>query len=110
MSDPLECPDCQGSGISKDSLPGLNFSCLLCRGQGMVGGEYGEPAEEPPPPALVDPMNATPAWEEPGWGMSGCPTCAGAKQILTLGGAVRGGEATKGGWIPCPTCVQPKSA
>lgn len=110
MSDVLDCPDCGGSGTSKDSPPGIELRCLLCSGQGKVGGEYGEPAEEPPPPEDVDPLDARPAWDQVGWRPPGCHTCGGSGEVISLGGQVQGGEARRGVRAPCPACSKTRSA
>lgn len=102
MSDPLTCPDCNGAGANC-LAPGLTVSCLFCRGQGMVGGEYGEPAEEPSHTEAI----SIPIWAEPGAdereAAFGCPQCLGMGVVMHADD-IRGGKTTKVAESPCPAC------
>lgn len=85
-------------------MPGLNLRCAFCNGRREVGGDH-EPAEDREPQP-VDPMNTSPAWEELGWMPTGtgCERCGGSGEVISLGGAVRGGEAKRMLKGPCPSC------
>lgn len=107
MSDVIDCPNCQGSGLDPASIPGrLNLVCQFCHGQGLVGGIYGEPADDDGGPMWtdVDPADAEAVWESPGARHEVCGQCQGAGQIITMDGAVRGGAARRLAYLPCPAC------
>lgn len=101
MSDVIPCPECNGKGETR--IGKMRFGCPLCHSTGEVGGDH-EPAEMDDRPIDVDPMDATPAHEQDGWALAGCTTCGGSGEVLSLGGAVRGGQARRGARIPCPSC------
>lgn len=105
MTDPIECPDCHGSGVQ--AIGPLTLQCQFCRGAGKVGGDN-EPAEETPQRAdgyrqpregeeydrdIHGPLPAV--WEHPAVTDSGlCPTCLGARVIVSASFAE----------VPCPAC------
>lgn len=108
MTDRLDCPDCGGTG--EQAIGPLRLLCQFCRGRGYVGDDN-EPAERNADEGLeVDPMNATPAWEQSGAdAIPGCATCFGTGKVIGLGGNVRGGVPS---WLaegPCPACAASRS-
>lgn len=106
MTDPINCPECDGSG--QERIGTLTLQCRFCHGRGTVGGDF-EPAEgghqrtdgyrtpregEEYDPDVHGPLPAVgthPAVQ----GSSLCPTCLGAGVVLSSTYAE----------VPCPACT-----
>lgn len=105
MTDPIECPECEGRG--ETTIGPLRLQCRFCHGCGKVGGEF-EPAEgghqrddgyrqpydgEEYDPDIHGPLPAV--WTHPAVTGSGlCRKCLGARVVMT-GNLVE---------VPCPLC------
>ncbi|MFB4265314.1 hypothetical protein [Nonomuraea sp. GTA35] len=80
MTDPITCPECEGSKGTR--LGRLFLACQFCGGTGQVGGDN-EPAErgDQPPPS------PPPAWRHKVWtdpwiaSQLGCRYCLGSRQV-----------------------------
>jgi RecJ-like exonuclease len=108
VTDPIECPECDGSGEQR--IGSLTLQCRFCHGHGKVGGEY-EPAEEGRrrpdgyrqpiegeeyDPDIHGPLPAV--WEHPAVANSGlCTTCLGARVVISPTLVEE----------PCPACSAP---
>jgi hypothetical protein len=106
MTDVIRCPECNGTGrhlLGRDPA-GRPFAvvCAFCHGRGRVGGDD-EPAERGVRPE-PGPARLQAVWETPGWAVQGCRSCAGAGEVLSLGGQITGGHARRGSTRPCPAC------
>lgn len=79
VTDPLACPECDGSG--GDRVGPMFLACRFCAGRGWVGGAY-EPAEGGAVPA-----ERPPAWEDKIWNDPDiaaafkCRLCLDSKQV-----------------------------
>lgn len=102
MSDPLTCPECEGSG--EEHLGPLVLACRFCCGRGEVGGDH-EPAEDPPEPeGFGPPVGRSVPVRESGL----CATCLGAGVVASLGCDEQGCHPGTVIEVPCPSCVSRK--
>lgn len=115
MTDPIECPECHGSG--EECIGTLTLQCRFCDGAGQVGGEY-EPAEGGHQRADgfrtpvegeeydLDVHGPLPAvWTHPAAEGAPCPQCLGTGKVIKLGDMLRGDVHRKVIEMPCPACA-----
>lgn len=105
MSDVIDCSNCNGTGIDPASVKGLSLKCQFCGGVGLVGGEYGEPAEGDDVDGgwrQVDPADVPPVWEMPGARPGVCGQCQGYGTIFATGGGRE--QVARLAYLPCPAC------
>lgn len=115
MTDPITCPECEGSG--ETSIGRLRLMCRFCQGRGEVGGDY-EPAEgghqrtdgykvpeegEEYDPEVHGPLPAV--WEHSAVEETGrCPYCLGAGTVINLGDDFYNKPTDRLVVAPCPVC------
>ena len=114
-TDPIGCPECDGSGEQR--IGTLRLMCRFCQGRGEVGGDY-EPAEgghrrtdgyrtpeegEAYDPDVHGPLPAV--WDSPAADETSCAYCLGQGTVINLGGDLRtASPPTHLLAAPCPVC------